>query len=72
MAQFGTIEDVEYLTFSEALKALRISRTTAYRWMEQGTFPVPLFKIGKTWRVSASAIRELSKASQSEASDGLK
>ncbi|HEY8449001.1 MAG TPA: helix-turn-helix domain-containing protein [Bacillota bacterium] len=39
----------ELLTLTEAIKALRISRRTAYRWLQDGTLPA--VKIGGRWRV---------------------
>ena len=42
-----------------AAKVLGIGRTTAYRLLEQGEFPVPAFRAGKRWRIPTSGLCRL-------------
>ncbi len=36
--------------------AFRIGRTAAYELAEAGKFPVPVFKVGRRWRVATESI----------------
>lgn len=47
------------LTAEEAFAQLGIERSTGYRAIRDGTFPVPVIRIGKTIRVPAAALRRL-------------
>lgn len=50
---------VEVLTIAEAAERLRIGRSTAFELVRRGEFPVPVFRVGTRWRVSAQALDDL-------------
>jgi excisionase family DNA binding protein len=39
------------MTVEEAARCLGIGRTLAYRLAREGNFPVPIFRVGKLYRV---------------------
>jgi excisionase family DNA binding protein len=41
---------------STAARALRIGRSTAFELVRRGEFPVPVHRIGKSWRVSTAQL----------------
>lgn len=43
------------LSVHEAAERLRITPSTIYRQLADGTFPVRAFRIGKSWRIDAQA-----------------
>lgn len=47
------------VTAEEAFQQLGIDRTTGYRAIQQGTFPLPTIRVGRLIRVPASALRHL-------------
>ena len=40
----------------KAAAVFQVGRTAAYELAEAGRFPVPVFKVGRRWRVSTQAI----------------
>jgi len=47
----------EILTVSEVADFLKVSRTTVWRWCNQGNLPA--FKIGRNWRIRRSAVERI-------------
>lgn len=47
------------LSVDEAAILLGITRSTAYRAIATGTFPVSIIRVGGRWRVSREALRRL-------------
>jgi predicted DNA-binding transcriptional regulator AlpA len=47
------------LSAEEAFKELGIDRTTGYRAIRDGSFPVEIIRIGRAIRVPTSALRRL-------------
>jgi excisionase family DNA binding protein len=47
------------LTADEAFAELGIDRTTGYRAIREGTFPVPVIRVGRLIRVPTAALRAL-------------
>ncbi len=47
------------LSVDEAAILLGITRSTAYRAIATGTFPIPIIRVGGRWRVSREALRRL-------------
>jgi predicted DNA-binding transcriptional regulator AlpA len=47
------------MTAEEAFAELGIERHTGYKAIREGTFPVPVLRIGKLIRVPTSALRKL-------------
>jgi excisionase family DNA binding protein len=47
----------EILTISEVSDYLRLSRTTVWRWCNEGRLPA--FKIGRGWRVLRADVEKL-------------
>jgi predicted DNA-binding transcriptional regulator AlpA len=43
----------------EAFEQLGIDRTTGYRAIQRGTFPLPTIRVGRVIRVPAAALRHL-------------
>lgn len=41
----------------EAARLLGISKTTAYTWVDAGTFPIPTKRVGKKIMVPTAALR---------------
>ncbi|MEU3017475.1 helix-turn-helix domain-containing protein [Nocardiopsis sp. NPDC007018] len=37
-------------------RMLGLGRTTTYRLLRQGTFPVPVLRVGRSWRVPTAGI----------------
>lgn len=47
----------EILTVQEVADYLRLSRTTVWRWCNEGKLPA--FKVGRGWRVSRSEVEKI-------------
>ena len=47
------------VTAEEAFACLGIDRTTGYRSIKEGTFPLPVIRVGRLIRVPIAAIRRL-------------
>lgn len=47
------------VTADEAFAELGIDRTTGYRAIREGTFPVPVIRVGRLIRVPTAALRRL-------------
>ncbi len=47
------------ITADEAFAELGIDRTTGYRAIKEGTFPVPVIRVGRLIRVPTAALRRL-------------
>jgi excisionase family DNA binding protein len=47
------------LDLRQAARLLGIGRTTAYKLAREGTFPVPLIRIGASYKVPAAPLRAL-------------
>lgn len=47
------------VTAEEAFAELGIDRTTGYRSIKDGTFPVPVIRVGRLIRVPTAALRRL-------------
>ena len=47
------------LTADEAFAELGIDRTTGYRAIKEGTFPVPVIRVGRLIRVPTAPLRRL-------------
>lgn len=47
------------VTADEAFAALGVDRTTGYRAIREGTFPLPVVRVGRIIRVPAAALRRL-------------
>ncbi|WP_249188457.1 AlpA family transcriptional regulator [Nocardiopsis sp. MG754419] len=37
-------------------RMLGLGRTTTYRLLRQGTFPVPVLRVGRSWRVPTAGV----------------
>ncbi len=46
------------ITVEEAATALRVSRSTVWRWCQDGTF-VSAFKIGRNWRIRRTELETI-------------
>ena len=44
------------LSAEEAFKLLRIDRTTGYKAIKDGTFPVPIIRVGRLIRIPTAAL----------------
>jgi predicted DNA-binding transcriptional regulator AlpA len=51
--------DQPVMSAEEAFAQLGIDRTTGYRAIRQGTFPLPVIRIGRVIRVPTNALRRL-------------
>lgn len=40
----------------EAGRMLGLGRTTTYRLLREGSFPVPVLRVGRTWRIPTAGI----------------
>lgn len=49
----------EWYSMIEAAARLGIHRNTAYRMAAAGTFPVPVYRMGRSWRVPVAAIERI-------------
>jgi excisionase family DNA binding protein len=47
------------VTADEAFAELGIDRTTGYRAIKEGTFPLPVIRVGRLIRVPTAALRRL-------------
>ena len=47
------------VTADEAFAELGIDRTTGYRAIQEGTFPVPIIRVGRLIRVPTAPLRRL-------------
>jgi excisionase family DNA binding protein len=47
------------LTADEAFEHLGIDRTTGYRAIRDGTFPLPIVRVGRLIRIPTAALRRL-------------
>lgn len=54
----------------EAFAQLGIDRTTGYRAIREGTFPLPVIRVGRLIRISTAALRQLLETGVPPASDG--
>jgi excisionase family DNA binding protein len=61
IAQF---KEGDLLLPGEVAKILRVSRSTVYRWVEDGTLPA--IKLGGVVRIHASALAQGEKSEQAE------
>jgi len=50
------------VTADEAFAELGIDRTTGYRAIKEGTFPIPVIRVGRLIRVPTAALRRLLEA----------
>jgi predicted DNA-binding transcriptional regulator AlpA len=66
--QVGSHLDVRQrpvISAEEAFRLLDIDRTTGYKAIRDGTFPVPVFRIGRAIRVPTAALLRLLNPSES-------
>lgn len=54
------------ITADEAFAELGIDRTTGYRAIKEGTFPVPIIRVGRLIRVPTAALRRLLDADEDD------
>ena len=54
------------ITADEAFAELGIDRTTGYRAIKEGTFPVPVIRVGRLIRVPTAALRRLLDADEDD------
>lgn len=47
------------LTVAQAAAVLGMSDTTAYRLIDEHTFPVPVYRIGSRWKIPAGPLTAL-------------
>ncbi len=52
MKAVAAADGSDLLTLIEAAAYLRIAQRTAYHWVKEGRFPVPVIRMGSMWRVS--------------------
>lgn len=57
----------DILTVQEVADYLRVSRTSIWRWCQEGR--IRAFKLGRTWRIQRSEVQRLV-ASSSDTTDG--
>ena len=53
----GVVTVDEILTVREVAEYLKLSRTTVWRWCNEGKLPA--FKVGRGWRIHRSAIERI-------------
>jgi predicted DNA-binding transcriptional regulator AlpA len=53
------ILDHPVISAEEAFKLLRIDRTTGYKAIREGTFPLPVLRIGRVIRIPTAALFDL-------------
>ncbi len=58
------------VTAPEAFRALGINRTTGYRLIADGTFPIPVIRLGRQIRIPAAALERLLDTGVAAASEG--
>ncbi len=58
----------EILTVQEVAEYLKVSRTTVWRWCNEGKLPA--FKAGRSWRVHRSEIKKMVRLGFEDISDG--
>ena len=56
--------DEEYYTVDEVAKRLRVSRSTVYNWMRDGSLPFVI--VGKDRRITGTAIRAFVRPGKAE------
>ncbi|MCK9871306.1 helix-turn-helix domain-containing protein [Nocardiopsis dassonvillei] len=54
LAEIGALP--VWVTPIHAGRLLGMSRTTVYRHLNDGTFPVPVYKVGRHWRVPTAGL----------------
>lgn len=54
----------------EAFAELGIDRTTGYRAIKEGTFPLPVIRVGRLIRISTAALQQLLETGVPPAPDG--
>lgn len=52
------VRNLDILTVQEVAEALRVSRSTVWRWCRDGTFS-SAFRIRRNWKIRRSEIDEL-------------
>jgi predicted DNA-binding transcriptional regulator AlpA len=52
-------DDRSCVSADEAFRFLRIDRTTGYRAIKAGSFPLPVIRVGRTIRIPTAALRSL-------------
>lgn len=57
------------LTADEAFAELGVDRTTGYRAIKEGTFPVPIIRVGRLIRVPTAALRRILEADPTRTDD---
>lgn len=45
-----------WVTPARAGRLLGMSRTTVYRHLNDGTFPVPVYQVGRHWRIPTAGL----------------
>ncbi|MFL1375748.1 helix-turn-helix domain-containing protein [Nocardiopsis protaetiae] len=45
-----------WVTPARAGRLLGMSRTTVYRHLNHGTFPVPVYRVGRHWRIPTAGL----------------
>jgi predicted DNA-binding transcriptional regulator AlpA len=56
---FSQTEDGACVSADQAFRCLGIDRTTGYRAIKTGTFPLPVIRVGRTIRIPTAALRRL-------------
>ncbi len=56
---FPQTEDGACVSADQAFRCLGIDRTTGYRAIKTGTFPLPVIRVGRTIRIPTAALRRL-------------
>lgn len=54
-----TFGETATVSASEAFAQLGIDRTTGYRAIQQGTFPLPTIRVGRLIKVPVAALRRI-------------
>ncbi len=52
-------DDRSCVSADEAFRYLGIDRTTGYRAIKAGSFPLPVIRVGRTIRIPTAALRSL-------------
>lgn len=52
-------DDRSCVSADEAFRHLGIDRTTGYRAIKAGSFPLPVIRVGRTIRIPSAALRSL-------------
>lgn len=64
-----SLADKPLLSVEEAATLLGVRRSTLYRAVKAGSLPLPIYRIGATWKIPRRAIEQMLEGSLATAGD---